>query len=54
MAKKNPEERPSLADAIKVIRFKQFYVKFCCVQSLVLVICTSKYLFIFGNRLRPN
>lgn len=27
MAKKNPEERPSLADAIKVTRFKQFYLK---------------------------
>lgn len=31
MARKNPEERPSLADAIKVTRVKQFYVKFSCV-----------------------
>lgn len=26
MARKNPDERPSLADAMKVTTFKQFYV----------------------------
>lgn len=33
MAKKNPEERPSVADAIKVTGFKQFYLKFICLKS---------------------
>lgn len=42
MAKKNPEERPSLADAIKVTGFKQFYLKFSSVWSLILVIWISK------------
>lgn len=31
MARKNPEERPSLTDAIKVTEFKQFHVKSSCV-----------------------
>jgi len=51
MARKNPEDRPSLAAAIKVTRFNPFCMKLClksCFTDLNIKI------FIFDNRLVPN